>query len=202
MLPALDCSGATGISSKAAGCISGFKGRYSFPGPFFLRGSLSLPAFQGAPSGTKALIPLPDFHSRGRDEVHLCIRPLLHRKAAPADRFCQGTTGRHIGLPRSSALRALACMPQGRQRSWRRPRRAADRSGPFSAPSVKNPLEPMGTKISGSPQCCAATSHSSDSIPAAIIFLLLLRQPARMSACGNLAFEYERLFSNQCQVSE
>ena len=41
-----------------------------------------------------------------------------------------------------------------------------------------------------------------ESIPAAIILLLLLRHPARISACGSLALEYERLFSNQCQVSE
>ena len=68
--------------------------------------------------------------------------------------------------------------------------------------AAKKALEPIGTKVSLSSRCCAATSHSSDSIPAAIILSLPLRHPVRMSACDNLALEYARDLSNQCQLSE
>ena len=71
---------------------------------FFLRLLLWPPAFPGAPSGTKALIPLPGFHLRGRDEVRPCIHRLLGRKAVPAGRSCRGTSGRHDGLPQANAF--------------------------------------------------------------------------------------------------
>ena len=52
-------------------------------------------AFRAEPSGTKALIPLPGFHSRDPDEAHLCSRRSRRRRAELAGRSPQETSGRH-----------------------------------------------------------------------------------------------------------
>ena len=143
------CSIVTGAGATAGRRIE-FKGRHSFPDSVLLHVAISNLACRAGPSGTKVLIPLPGFHSRDLDEVHLGSPRLLRRKAELADRSLQETSEKRTMPPQATASRSLTDMPADTRRWWRRPRLVVDRSEPSRPPSRKNPLEPIGTKMSAS----------------------------------------------------
>src|SRR5260370_39051620 len=103
-------------SGDAAGRVIGFKWIHSSPGSVFLRLAFLHFAFLGEPLGTKGLIRLPDFHSRGLDGVHLYNHRLLRRKAEPVDRSPRETSGMRTMPHRASSPRSPAGRLADKQR--------------------------------------------------------------------------------------
>src|SRR5260370_6926819 len=98
-------------SGDATGRTIGFKWIHSFPDSVFLRLAFLHFACPGEPLGTKGLIRLPDFHSRGLDEVRPYSRQLSRRRAEFAGRSRREPNGRHTKLPQSLSPHLSPVLP-------------------------------------------------------------------------------------------